>query len=165
MKAIVAVNKKSDGKMGIGINNDLPWRNKEDLKWFQSETMGKTVVMGRKTFDSLPPSGLKGRKMVVLSKTLKKGDGYEVYRDKESLMEAVKEDSVFIIGGSSIYSLFEEEIEDFFVTYIDGDYECDTFLNINLNEKFPYSYQVLFLRLNIVVHTKNQIKLDFFPRM
>ena len=79
-KAIVAVSE--DGV--IGRNGDLPWRLSADLKWFKKITMGHTILMGRKTWDSLP-NALPGRKNWVLSRNAQSVDGMQVFRTLEEI--------------------------------------------------------------------------------
>ena len=82
-KAIVAVSQNGV----IGKNGDLPWRLAEDLKWFKKITMGHVVLMGRKTWDSLP-FPLPGRKNWVISRSLEKKEGMQVFRSIEKAEES-----------------------------------------------------------------------------
>ena len=91
----------------LGKNNDLIWHLPNDLKYFKKVTSGKTVVMGRRTFDSLPGILPKRRNIVLQMKDEKPIDGVEIFNDIPSILENVKdEDEVFIIGGASIYKQF-----------------------------------------------------------
>ena len=99
-QAIVAVSKNGV----IGKNGGLPWRLKEDLKWFKKITMGHTVLMGRKTWDSLP-FPLPGRKNWVLSRSMKPTDEVKVFNSYEEVENALGDnEQLFIIGGSQIYT-------------------------------------------------------------
>ena len=91
----------------LGKNNDLIWHLPNDLKYFKKVTSGKTVIMGRRTFDSLP-GVLPNRCNIVLQlPNESKLDGVEIFNDIPSILERVKdEDEVFIIGGASIYRQF-----------------------------------------------------------
>ena len=103
----------------LGKNNDLIWHLPNDLKYFKKVTSGKTVIMGRRTFDSLPKI-LPNRRNVVLSiKGKNKIEGIEVYKDIPSILEAVKnEEEVFIIGGASIYQQFLEYANKLYLTEV-----------------------------------------------
>jgi len=99
-QAIVAVSQNGV----IGKNGGLPWRLKEDLKWFKKITMGHTVLMGRKTWDSLP-FPLPGRKNWVLSRSMKPTDEVKVFNSYEEVENALgNNEQLFIIGGSQIYT-------------------------------------------------------------
>lgn len=88
----------------IGKDGKLPWNIPEELSLFHRMTMGNTVVMGRKTFESMN-GGLKGRNNIVVSKTLTRADGVDVCRSvEEGLEKAMKYNKeIFIIGGGQIY--------------------------------------------------------------
>ena len=104
----------------LGKDNSLIWNLKGDLKFFKTATMGKTIIMGRKTFDSLPGL-LKGRHHIVLSKENPNlPSEVELYHDYESLMKRISiiDDEVFIIGGASIYKLFIDDVDKMLLTEI-----------------------------------------------
>lgn len=108
----------------IGKNGDLPWRQSTDLQFFKKTTLGKTVVMGRKTWDSLP-FPLPGRRNIVISRS--KRDDVEVMSIEE-VRELAKTDDIFVIGGGEIYSIFIEESIIIYRTIIDSQIEHgDTF--------------------------------------
>ena len=87
----------------IGVNNKLPWRIPYDLLWFKMNTLGKTIVMGRKTWQSLGKK-LKNRTNVVLSSTYQHGADIQ-YNDITTLKNNIPKDSV-IIGGAGIAKEF-----------------------------------------------------------
>ena len=100
---IVAIGKNNE----LGKNNDLIWHLPNDLKYFKHVTSGKTVIMGRRTFDSLPGILPKRRNIVLQMKDEDLIDGVEIFNDIPSILENIKnEDEVFIIGGASIYKQF-----------------------------------------------------------
>lgn len=88
----------------IGFQNKLIYWLPNDLKRFKQLTTGHTIIMGRKTFDSLPKGALPNRRNVVLSRSVKELPGCDVY---ESLDEALKhcasDEDIYIIGGASVY--------------------------------------------------------------
>ena len=92
---------------GIGENGKLPWHISEDLKNFKSLTYNSTVIMGRKTWDSLPIKPLPNRQNIVLS--TKQQNSVTTYSSFEKCYEELNKqqlEKVFIIGGRSIYKLF-----------------------------------------------------------
>ncbi len=129
-KAIVAVSQNGV----IGKNGDLPWRLAEDLKWFKKITMGHVVLMGRKTWDSLP-FPLPGRKNWVISRSLEKKEGMQVFRSIEKAEENLQpEEQIFVIGGGEIYAQTLSKCREIYVTEVlqsieDGDAFFPSFEN------------------------------------
>ncbi|NCP14833.1 MAG: dihydrofolate reductase [Sphingomonadales bacterium] len=116
----------------IGNDGDLPWRLPADLKRFKALTMGKPMVMGRKTFESLPGL-LPGRRHIVLSR--RDGfapDGAEVAASVEDALALAStgndSDAIAIIGGAAIYDVFMPLARRIELTQIHADYEGDTFM-------------------------------------
>lgn len=106
----------------IGKNGDLPWRQSTDLKFFKKTTLGTTVVMGRKTWDSLP-FPLPGRRNIVISRSQR--EDVEVMSIEEVKLLSEQE-NLFIIGGGEIYSAFMPFCDTIYRTIIktevgDGD--------------------------------------------
>lgn len=89
----------------IGINNDIPWYLPEDFAFFKAYTLHKTVIMGRKTWDSLPKKPLPNRRNIVLTKqTNIKLDGAEIFNSlTEALNHHKNEQEIIIMGGEQIY--------------------------------------------------------------
>ncbi len=106
-------------KLELGKNNDLIWHLPNDLKYFRKVTNGKTVIMGRRTFDSLP-GVLPNRRNIVLQMSNENYiDGVEIFNDIDSIINAVKnEDEVFIIGGASIYRQFLDYANKLYLTEV-----------------------------------------------
>ena len=107
----------------IGKDNDMPWHLSDDLKNFKKITIGKTIIMGRITYESIGRP-LPKRKNVVLSKSLI--DSNVIVLD--SLDEALnisKEEEIFIIGGQDIYFQTIEKAKKLYLTTIDGEVEGD----------------------------------------
>lgn len=126
---------------GIGINGQLPWHIPEDLINFKKITLDSTILMGRKTWDSLPFKPLPKRRNIVLSKN--KINNVEVYHNVEKCIQSLEKEllsTIFIIGGSSIYKLFFNYATYLHITYIDKkSNDIDTFFPIDNNtikEKF-----------------------------
>ena len=104
----------------LGKNNDLIWHLPNDLKYFRSVTSGKTVIMGRRTFDSLPGILPKRRNIVLQLPNESIIDGVEIFNDIPSILEVVKdEEEVFIIGGASIYKQFLDYANKLYLTEVD----------------------------------------------
>ncbi len=88
----------------IGFENKLIYWLPNDLKRFKALTTGHTIVMGRKTFESLPKGALPNRRNVVLSRTTKKLTGCDVYPSLEKALKSCKPDEdIYIIGGARVY--------------------------------------------------------------
>ena len=132
---------------GIGINNKLPWKLKKDLKKFKDLTIGdgnNSVIMGRKTWESLPDKykPLPNRKNIVISNKLNFiSNSVPVFNNLKTAKKYVIESGYkenWIIGGSELYKTALEEIDlyEIFVTNIDNQFVCDTFFP-DLSE---YSY-------------------------
>ena len=103
----------------LGRKNDLIWHLPNDLKYFRKVTSGKTVIMGRRTFESLPGVLPKRRNIVLQMSNKNKIDGVEIFNDIPSILEAVKdEDEAFIIGGASIYKQFLEYADKLYLTEV-----------------------------------------------
>lgn len=116
-----------DRNRAIGLRNQLLFRLPADLKRFKALTIGHTVVMGRKTFESLPKGALPERRNVVVSATEKSLPGCDVY---SSLEEALASSSgeVYIIGGASIYAQAMPLAERLCLTEVDAEApEADCF--------------------------------------
>lgn len=104
----------------LGKNNDLIWHLPNDLKYFKNVTSGKTVIMGRRTFDSLPGILPKRRNIVLQLPSEDKIDGVEIFNDIPSILESVKdEEEAFIIGGASIYKQFLEYANKLYLTEVE----------------------------------------------
>lgn len=135
MKAIVAV----DQNWGIGCKGKLLVSIPADMKSFRSTTLGKVVVMGRKTLESFPNGApLKDRVNIVLTKNTNfEKQGVVVVHSVEELHEELKKynsDDVYVIGGAAIYSQLIDECDTAYVTKIDYTYEADAYFP-NLDEK------------------------------
>lgn len=93
----------------IGVNNDLPWHNPTDLKRFKHLTKGHGIIMGRKTYESIPTpkkgEKLPGRNKYVLSRTPKKitGDAFWFTNIQEAIGKAEENELTWVIGGEELY--------------------------------------------------------------
>lgn len=111
----------------IGKNNKLPWHFSSDLKFFKELTMGSTVIMGRKTYDSIGKP-LPGRENFVLSKFRSvPGEGLKFFTSFDEALENVTTPDAFIIGGASLYEQTIDRVDGIYLTRIYGGYEGDAF--------------------------------------
>lgn len=114
----------------IGKDNDLPWHIPNDLQFFKEKTTGNTIIMGRKTFDSLGRV-LPNRKHVVLTRTKQKyPDGVEVVHTIEDIIayhEAHKDEELFIIGGGHLFTQLLPYANRLYITEINESFEGDVF--------------------------------------
>ena len=121
-----------DAYWGIGKDGDLPWpKNVDDLAWFKESTQGGVVVMGRKTWESLPKKPLPGRKNVVVSNTMKLQNDVEVVQTdiyKSRLATINYTENIWIIGGAQLVESCLPAIDELWLNDVGNDYECDTFL-------------------------------------
>ena len=132
----------------IGRDGTLPWHLPADLRRFKALTMGKPMIMGRKTFESLPGL-LPGRRHIVL--TRRKGwdsTGAQVVRSVDEALAAAREGpeagDVAVIGGAAIFDVFLEHAERIELTEIHADFAGDTFMpapgptwNVTAREDHP----------------------------
>lgn len=111
--------------MAIGRGGDLIWHISADLKRFKALTMGHTIIMGRKTWDSLPKGALPGRRNVVVTRdTTFKADGADVYHSlEEAVVSCSKESEAFIIGGAQIYRQALDVASKLYLTKVFATYE------------------------------------------
>ena len=115
----------------IGYQNRLLYTIPSDMTRFRMLTTGHTIIMGRKTFESLPNGALPNRRNIVISKTKEQITGCEVYTSLEEALAARKEaaeDECFIIGGASIYEQALPFADKLYLTIVEKEPEhADTF--------------------------------------
>ena len=112
----------------IGKDGGLPWHISEDLKHFKRVTMGSAMIMGRRTFESLPGL-LPGRRHIVLTRDPDwDAQGADVARSAEEALALAGDERVSIIGGAEIFALFESLADAIELTEVRGSPEGDTFL-------------------------------------
>jgi dihydrofolate reductase len=137
IRAIMA----ADDFGGISKNGSMPWpKNSSDLQWFKKHTMNSIVIMGRLTWiDPFMPSPLKGRVNVLITNQNKeKYQGADEYLSGNILTKVLdlsvknKNKNIYVIGGAEILNQLFDLIEEFYLTRIYGNFNCDK--NINLNK-------------------------------
>lgn len=138
MNLIVAV----DNKWGIGKNSHLLADLPGEMKYFKEHTTGATVVMGRKTLESIPgKKGLPNRTNYVLTSqedfTAERAITVNSWDDLAEKLKNVDPDDVYLIGGASMYNKYYKLCDKLFVTKIDADLGADTFIT-NFDEDPDY---------------------------
>lgn len=122
----------------IGKSNKLPWHLPADLKHFKALTTGKAVIMGKRTFESLPNGPLPNRKNIVLTSMLSEGipEGYFEADSIEDALELCEHvDSVFIIGGGAVYRQTLNLADYMHITWVHDNFLGDAYFpEVNLNE-------------------------------
>lgn len=142
----------------IGKNNDMPWHLPADLAYFKKTTLGKPIIMGRKTYESIGRP-LPGRKNIVISRDQQyRANGIEVAHSVEEALALVKDvEEVMVIGGGAIYQHCLAAAHRLYITHIDADIEGDT--------SFPFYDTVndwQKLRSDVFpADEKNKYRLDF----
>ena len=143
----------------IGKNNQLLWHMPADLKHFKQITTGHTVIMGRKTFDSVGKP-LPNRRNIIVTRQDIRIEGCEVVKSIDEALELCGgEEEVFIVGGAEIYKLAMSKTDRIYLTIIHHSFDADTlFPEIDYMEwqetaredhqpdeknKFPYSFITL----------------------
>lgn len=113
----------------IGKNNQLLWHMPADLKFFKQTTSGHTVIMGRKTFDSVGRPLPNRRNIVITRDATLKIDGVEVVNSLDEALSISKDEEkdVFIVGGAEIYRQALPKTNTLFLTTIHHNFEADTF--------------------------------------
>ena len=113
----------------IGINNTMPWHLPEDFAFFKAYTLGKPVVMGRKTWESLPKKPLPGRRNIVISRQAGyQAEGAEVAADlAQALSMCAGAEEIIIMGGAQIYAQALTLATDLRLTEIDLSVDGDAF--------------------------------------
>jgi dihydrofolate reductase len=145
---------------GIGKDNELLWHISEDLKRFKRLTSGNTVIMGKKTWESLPRRPLPGRKNIVLTDDPQEiiDGSVTAYSIKDALDKCKKNEEIFIIGGGSIYRQFMPIADRLYITHVHKKAPADIYFpEIDLsiwevvekeefraseNNSIPYTYTV-----------------------
>lgn len=117
----------------IGLNGDMPWRLKSDLKRFKSLTMGGWLIMGRKTFDSIGKP-LPGRRTVVLSRNPQWSfPGVSLARSVDEVLAMVASEPAYVVGGAEIYRLFWPYCRTVLLTWVQATLAGDTRLDVDLD--------------------------------
>ncbi len=112
----------------IGDNNSIPWHLPADFAWFKKQTVGKPIVMGRKTFESIGRPLPNRRNVVISRNTAWQADGVEVVHDAQSALQLLADsEEVMIIGGSKIYEAYLQQADRLYLTFIDAELSGDAY--------------------------------------
>ena len=114
----------------IGKDNAIPWHISEDFKLFKKVTSGNTIIMGRKTFDSILNrlgKPLPDRNNIIISTSMKEREGIDVCRSFDEALKKAKvyKKEIFVIGGASIYKEALHVVDTMYISYIKKDYKGD----------------------------------------
>jgi len=111
----------------IGIENRLPWKLPNDMKWFRQHTLGKPIIMGRKTFESFGSKPLPDRTNIIITrdKSYQANGSLVVHSIEEALQVAGDVDEVMIIGGASFYEQMLPRADRLYLTFVHADIQGD----------------------------------------
>ncbi|MDR6555264.1 dihydrofolate reductase [Paenibacillus qinlingensis] len=112
----------------IGKNNDLPWRLPKEWQYVKKTTMGHSIILGRKNFESIGKA-LPGRRNIILTRDISfSAQGCEVAHSVTEVFEMCRgEEEIFIFGGEEIYRLFLPYADKLYMTKIDHEFDGDTY--------------------------------------
>jgi dihydrofolate reductase len=143
IEAIVA----TDENYGLAKNGSIPWKNREDMKFFKQKTIGNIVVMGSKTLLSLPnqtPLGnrfnivLTNNKQEFLEKEKYSSCNNVIFYNYEEFINYINnvetDKTIYIIGGKQIYDLLLPKCSKIWLSVISGNYDCDLKLELNFEK-------------------------------
>lgn len=117
----------------IGKDGGLPWHLPADLRHFKRVTMGSAMIMGRRTYDSLPGL-LPGRRHIVVTRDPAwRAEGVEIAHSPEQALELAGEAPVSVIGGAEIFALFMPRADSIELTEVHADVDGDTRLDLDLD--------------------------------
>jgi dihydrofolate reductase len=114
----------------IGVGGKLPWHLPEDLKRFKARTLGHTLIMGRKTFESIGRPLPRRRNLVISRSAMPATEGVEWFGSLEEAIAAAEragETECFLAGGSTVYAAGLQRADRMYVTYVRGAVKGDTF--------------------------------------
>ena len=129
MSKIALIAAMTDDRV-IGIENRLPWKLPADMKWFRRHTLGKPIVMGRKTFESFGGKPLPERLNIVITRDRDyRAEGAVVVHDIDAALDAAGDaEEVMIIGGASFYEQMLPWADRLYLTFVHADVEGDAWL-------------------------------------
>ena len=156
---IVAIGKNNE----IGYKNNLLWRISDDLKRFKKFTTNNVIIMGRKTFESLPKGALPNRDNIVITKNtdLQYNNCIMANSIEDALEKSNKTKEIFIIGGEQIYKQTLPFCTKLYLTKVDGKFTADAFFpeinysewdiinteKVDTSDKNQYSHQFLEMKI------------------
>lgn len=142
----------------VGVNGTLPWHIPEDLKNFKTITAGNVVLMGRKTFDSIPEKfrPLPNRHNIVISRSVGDIPGVDVCGSiQEGILKAQEYGKeIFVIGGGSIYEQTLPLADKMVLSFVKENYQGDTYFPEYKKEEWGIQEQQEFEQFTLVTLTK-----------
>lgn len=140
----------SQTNRAIGYQNRLLYHIKSDLTRFRELTTGHTIIMGRKTYESLPNGALPHRRNIIVSNSMKEMEGCEVYPNLEAALKAAegKTEETFIIGGESIYRQSLPAARKLYLTVVDDTTVNDAEVNDAAINATPQQADAFFPEIN-----------------
>ncbi len=146
MKSIIVA---YDKNRGIGAANDLLWTRDlpADLQHFKQITSGHSIIMGRKTYESLGRP-LPNRQNIVISRDMEPVEGFSVVRDLEEAYQSATSDDVYVIGGGQIYQLALDTVDQLLVTEVDETFAAEVF--------FPEINPIIWQEVSREHHVKDE---------
>jgi len=125
VKQMISLIWAMDKQRLMGANNQMPWHLPADMAWFRQHTLGKSILMGRKTFDSLGKP-LPKRKNIVLSRQADlQIDGCEVVHSIEQALNTHQDEELMVIGGAEIYALALPFAQRLYCTTLEAEFKGD----------------------------------------
>jgi dihydrofolate reductase len=116
-----------DIQQAIGLGKELPWRLPADLAYFKRTTMDHTILMGRKTYESIGKP-LPNRTNVILTKNKDFiAEGCLIVHSVEEAKEQFKNEEIFVIGGAEVFKLFMSAVDRLYITLIEREFKSDTY--------------------------------------
>jgi len=158
MNIVVAINNKN----GIGYNNVIPWKCKEDLLFLRDLIKNNIIIMGRKTLDSIGHPLLHCDNIILSSqkrlsyKNIELTDNINdaIYLARK--IKSISDKKIFILGGSQIYEEFLLHCDGAYITRIDDDSECDTFFPYDkLLKTYKLEWETILSPIAILQYYKN----------
>ncbi|MGN0533047.1 MAG: dihydrofolate reductase [Eubacterium sp.] len=143
----------------LGRGNDLIWHFKEDMKFFKETTMGSSVIMGRKTFESLPKA-LPGRKNIVITNNESySAEGAVTVHSVDEALKSADSQEVFVIGGGKIYEQLLPVADKLYLTEIEAECpDADTYFPSFNKEEYTReviaSYQAEGISFSHICYTR-----------
>ncbi|MCP4356780.1 MAG: dihydrofolate reductase [Chloroflexi bacterium] len=156
-KATISLIVAMDHNRLIGANNGLPWRLPDDMKWFVEKTMGKPVIMGRKTYDSVPQKfkPLHGRQNIIITRSQNyQAPGCTVVHSlADALMAAGKAPEIIIGGGAQVYAQALPIANRLYLTLVESEFTGDVYSTLS-----EIRNQTEFTGLTGLFHPVNPVK-------
>lgn len=119
-----------DQNRGIGYQNQLPWHMPADLAYFKQKTLGKPIIMGRKTYESIGRPLPKRRNIIITRDKDYQVQGCDVFNDIDAALHAVDDcDEAVVIGGANLFNQMINKADTFYLTKIHHQFEVDTYLD------------------------------------